>query len=55
MSFLRRSRRVKPPSAAKLPIRDYSLERERAIQWLGDKYVLDKPINQNASSKKHRP
>jgi hypothetical protein len=28
-----------------LPIVDYSAARERAIQWLGDRYLLAKPIN----------
>ena len=27
------------------PIVDYSEARERAIKWLGDRYLLAKPIN----------
>ncbi len=30
---------------AQPPIVDYSAARERAIKWLGDRYLLAKPIN----------
>jgi hypothetical protein len=30
---------------ARVPIVDYSEARERAIKWLGDRYLLAKPIN----------
>jgi len=30
---------------AAVPIVDYSEARERAIKWLGDRYLLAKPIN----------
>ena len=30
---------------AAAPIVDYSEARERAIKWLGDRYLLAKPIN----------
>ena len=30
---------------------DYSAARERAIKWLGDRYLLAKPINADRRSK----
>jgi hypothetical protein len=30
---------------ARAPIVDYSAARERAIKWLGDRYLLARPIN----------
>jgi hypothetical protein len=35
--------------APALPVVDYSAARERAIQWLGDRYLLAKPIKAKQS------
>jgi hypothetical protein len=32
-------------NGAPAPIVDYSAARERAIKWLGDRYLLARPIN----------
>jgi len=40
--IFRRQRRYKPP--VKLPVKDYSEARDRAIEQLGDRYLLAEPI-----------
>lgn len=32
---------------------DYSAARERAVKWLGDRYLLARPINGRTSPRKH--
>jgi hypothetical protein len=36
---------------ARAPVVDYSEARERAIKWLGDRYLLAKPINADPRKK----
>jgi hypothetical protein len=35
---------------AQWPVIDYSAARARAIEWLGDRYLLAKPVNANESA-----
>jgi len=32
---------------------DYSAARARAIEWLGDRYLLAKPINRSIAARRH--
>jgi hypothetical protein len=40
------------PQSAQSWIVDYSEARERAIKWLGDRYLLAKPINASEAARR---
>ena len=49
---------VKPESyeeSARTWIVDYSEARARAIKWLGDRYLLAKPINASGAARRSTP
>ena len=49
---------VKHPTVSEIPrtwIVDYSAARARAIQWLGDRYLLAKPINAGENAWRRAP
>lgn len=54
----RRNRRVKskPPAAETArrpwPLADYSEQYRKQVQWLGDRFLLAKPINHNRNNTK---
>ena len=55
MSFCRQPgerymRRSESAGRARIPVVDYGAARARAIEWLGERYLLAKPINRNAYS-----
>jgi hypothetical protein len=41
-------RRTESTARARMPVVDYSAARAKAIEWLGDRYLLAKPINRIA-------
>jgi hypothetical protein len=40
---------IQDPRLHSLPVSNYSSAIARAVEWLGDRYLLAKPININAS------
>jgi hypothetical protein len=48
-------RRISPDERERSWLVDYSAARARAIEWLGDRYLLAKPINVSESAWRKSP
>ena len=46
-------RRTESAGRTRIPVVDYSAARAKAIEWLGDRYLLAKPINRSSIANTH--
>ncbi len=48
-------RRTENAERARISVVDYSAARAKAIEWLGDRYLLAKPINRSSNGRPCAP